>query len=164
MVMTIQDPASQRLTWYKPPLSVLVIKKVRDALVISPFIQLVKWFIEVKRMVVFVEEAIMDDALLTQNPAFTPHIRDKLMTFTEGKDDLTDKIDFIVCLGGDGTLLYASSLFQQSVPPVMAFHLGSLGFLTPFEFENFEQQVTHVLEGKVQTNFDSIENNEELIF
>jgi len=147
MVMTIQDPASQRLTWYKPPLSVLVIKKVRDALVISPFIQLVKWFIEVKRMVVFVEEAIMDDALLTQNPAFTTPIRDKLMTFTEGKDDLTDKIDFIVCLGGDGTLLYASSLFQQSVPPVMAFHLGSLGFLTPFEFENFEQQVTHVLEG-----------------
>ena len=51
------------------------------------------------------------------------------MTFSEGKDDLTDKIDFIVCLGGDGTLLYASSLFQQSVPPVMAFHLGSLGFL-----------------------------------
>merc|ERR1711953_1035570 len=147
MVMTIQDPASQRLTWYKPPLTVLVIKKVRDATVISPFIQLVKWFIEVKRMVVFVEEAIMDDTLLTQNPAFTPHIRDKLMTFTEGKDDLTDKIDFIVCLGGDGTLLYASSLFQQSVPPVMAFHLGSLGFLTPFEFENFEQQVTHVLEG-----------------
>ena len=153
MVMTIQDPASQRLTWYKPPLSVLVIKKVRDALVISPFIQLVKWFIEVKRMVVFVEEAIMDDALLTQNPAFTPHIRDKLMTFTEGKDDLTDKIDFIVCLGGDGTLLYASSLFQQSVPPVMAFHLGSLGFLTPFEFENFEQQVTHVLEGIVENHF-----------
>ena len=69
----------------------------------------------------------------------------------EGKDDLTDKIDFIVCLGGDGTLLYASSLFQQSVPPVMAFHMGSLGFLTPFEIENFEQQVTHVLEGRLHT-------------
>jgi len=147
MVMTIQDPASQRLTWYKPPLTVLVIKKVRDATVIPPFIQLVTWFTEVKRMVVFVEEAIMDDPHLTQNPAFTTTIREKLMTFTEGKDDLTDKIDFIVCLGGDGTLLYASSLFQQSVPPVMAFHLGSLGFLTPFEVENFEQQVTHVLEG-----------------
>lgn len=74
--------------------------------------------------------------------------QDKLMTFSEGKDDLTDKIDFIVCLGGDGTLLYASSLFQQSVPPIMAFHLGSLGFLTPFEVDNFEQQITHVLEGK----------------
>merc|ERR1711899_212796 len=147
MVMTIQDPASQRLTWYKPPLTVLIIKKIHDAAVISPFIQLVSWFTEMKRMVVFVEESIMDDPLLTKNPAFTPHLKDKLMTFTEGKDDLTDKIDFIVCLGGDGTLLYASSLFQQSVPPVMSFHMGSLGFLTPFEIENFEQQVTHVLEG-----------------
>jgi len=62
MVMTIQDPASQRLTWssqrltwYKPPLTVLVIKKVRDAMVIPPFIALCKWFINQKRMVVFVE-------------------------------------------------------------------------------------------------------------
>jgi hypothetical protein len=65
----------------------------------------------------------------------------------DGRDDLTDKIDFIVCLGGDGTLLYASLLFQQSVPPVMAFHLGSLGFLTPFQIDNFQEQVTNVLEG-----------------
>ncbi|XP_023328330.1 NAD kinase isoform X5 [Eurytemora carolleeae] len=146
MVMTIQDPASQRLTWYKPPLTVLVIKKVRDAAVISPFIQLVQWFIHEKRMVVFVESAVMDDPLLINNPSFGL-VQDKLMTFTESKDDLTDKIDFVVCLGGDGTLLYASSLFQQSVPPIMAFHLGSLGFLTPFKFEDFRQQVTHVLEG-----------------
>ena len=168
---TIQDPASQRLTWYKPPLTVLVIKKVRDAMVIPPFIALCKWFINQKRMVVFVESAIMGDPVLTRNPEFG-HIQDKLMTFNETKDDLTDKIDFCVCLGGDGTLLYASSLFQQSVrivlatiayfdiflnlyfsyhvnpvndfcqvPPIMAFHLGSLGFLTPFKFEDFETQV-----------------------
>lgn len=146
MVMTIQDPASQRLTWYKPPLTVLVIKKVRDASVINPFIQLVKWFIFDKNMVVFVEEAVLEDPLLTSNPGFE-NVKEKLMTFVEGKDDLTDKIDFIVCLGGDGTLLYASSLFQQSVPPIMAFHMGSLGFLTPFEVGNFEEQITNVLEG-----------------
>ncbi len=29
-----------------------------------------------------------------------------------GFDDISDCIDLIVCLGGDGTLLYASSLFQ----------------------------------------------------
>jgi len=67
--------------------------------------------------------------------------------FREDRDNLTDKIDFIICLGGDGTLLYASSLFQQSVPPVMAFHLGSLGFLTPHLFDNFQEKVTKVLEG-----------------
>ncbi|XP_057665934.1 NAD kinase-like isoform X3 [Diorhabda carinulata] len=146
MVMTIQDPASQRLTWYKPPLTVLVIKKVRDASVYSPFIQLVQWLIEEKRMVVFVEASVMDDNHLDHYKSFAK-IKEKLMTFRDGKDDLTDKIDFIICLGGDGTLLYASQLFQQSVPPVMAFHLGSLGFLTPFQFENFQEQVNNVLEG-----------------
>ncbi|XP_066597802.1 NAD kinase-like isoform X3 [Prorops nasuta] len=147
MVMTIQDPASQRLTWYKPPLTVLVIKKVRDSSVLPPFVQLVTWLIEEKRMVVFVEASVMEDPALVRDHRFQG-VRDKLQTFRDGTDDLQDRIDFIVCLGGDGTLLYASLLFQQSVPPVMAFHLGSLGFLTPFEFENFQEQVTNVLEGR----------------
>src|ERR1700761_2608299 len=37
-------------------------------------------------------------------------------------------------LGGDGTVLFASWLFQRIVPPVIPFALGSLGFLTPFDF------------------------------
>ncbi|XP_029407025.2 NAD kinase isoform X5 [Bactrocera dorsalis] len=146
MVMQIQDPASQRLTWYKPPLTVLVIKKVRDSTVLAPFVQLVEWLVQEKHMVVWVESAVLDDPLLIEDKKFK-NIKEKLVTFKDGRDDLTDRIDFIVCLGGDGTLLYASLLFQQSVPPVMAFHLGSLGFLTPFEFENFQEQVTNVLEG-----------------
>lgn len=146
MVMQIQDPASQRLTWYKPPLAVLVIKKVRDSKVLQPFVELVEWLIQEKHMVVWVEGAVLDDPLLTGDKRFNK-IQDKLITFKDGRDDLTDKIDFIICLGGDGTLIYASLLFQKSVPPVMAFHLGSLGFLTPFQFDNFQEQVTNVLEG-----------------
>ncbi|XP_037825124.1 NAD kinase-like isoform X2 [Lucilia sericata] len=146
MVMQIQDPASQRLTWYKPPLTVLVIKKVRDSMVLAPFVQLVEWLVQEKHMVVWVESAVLDDPLLQEDKKFQS-VKEKLVTFKDGRDDLTDRIDFIVCLGGDGTLLYASLLFQQSVPPVMAFHLGSLGFLTPFQFDNFQEQVTNVLEG-----------------
>lgn len=33
------------------------------------------------------------------------------------------------------------------MPPVMAFNMGSLGFLTPFSFQDFKGQVTQVLEG-----------------
>ncbi|XP_049876113.1 NAD kinase-like isoform X3 [Pectinophora gossypiella] len=146
MVMQIQDPASQRLTWYKPPLTVLVIKKVHDVSIITPFVQLVHWLVHEKSMVVFVEAAVLDDMLLKEYHDFS-NVRERLMTFRAGTDELTDKIDFIICLGGDGTLLHASSLFQTSVPPVMAFHLGSLGFLTPFEFNNFQEQVMTVLEG-----------------
>lgn len=66
-------------------------------------------------MVVFVENSVMDDGVLVNNPGFAS-VRDRLMTFRDGKDDLTDKIDFIICLGGDGTLLYASLLFQVRTP------------------------------------------------
>lgn len=80
MVMQIQDPASQRLTWYKPPLAVLVIKKVRDSTVLAPFVQLVEWLIEEKHMVVWVEAAIHEDQLLLEDKKFL-RIKDKLVTF-----------------------------------------------------------------------------------
>ncbi|KAI5807133.1 ATP-NAD kinase-like domain-containing protein [Geopyxis carbonaria] len=47
--------------------------------------------------------------------------------------------DFIITLGGDGTVLYASWLFQKVVPPVLSFALGSLGFLTKFDFREHER-------------------------
>ena len=75
-------------------------------------------------MVVFVEAAIMDDPLLTKNPAFTPNIKEKLMTFTEGKDDLTDKVDFISKLlnfagnlnSGRSYLITSVSDFKLNLP------------------------------------------------
>jgi len=65
-------------------------------------------------MVVHVESSILGDVNLITNEEFK-EIREKVMVFQEGRDDLTDKIDFIICLGGDGTLLYASSLFQVCI-------------------------------------------------
>lgn len=50
--------------------------------------------------------------------------------------------DFVVTLGGDGTVLYASWLFQRIVPPVLSFALGSLGFLTKFDYEEFQETLT----------------------
>lgn len=46
--------------------------------------------------------------------------------------------DLVITLGGDGTVLYASWLFQRIVPPVLSFALGSLGFLTKFDFEDYK--------------------------
>jgi len=45
-------------------------------------------------------------------------------------------------LGGDGTVLYASWLFQRVVPPVLSFALGSLGFLTIFDYHEFRATLT----------------------
>ncbi|KAL1626170.1 hypothetical protein SLS54_003004 [Diplodia seriata] len=50
--------------------------------------------------------------------------------------------DIVLALGGDGTVLYASWLFQHVVPPVLAFSLGSLGFLTKFDYGSYRQTLT----------------------
>ncbi|TKA62764.1 hypothetical protein B0A49_09203 [Cryomyces minteri] len=50
--------------------------------------------------------------------------------------------DVVVALGGDGTVLYASWLFQRIVPPVLSFALGSLGFLTKFDYDGFPNTLT----------------------
>lgn len=145
-IMHIQDPASQRLTWNKSPKSVLVIKKIRDASLLQPFKELCVYLMEENNMIVYVEKKVLEDPAIVGDDSFGP-VKKKFCTFREDYDDISNQIDFIICLGGDGTLLYASSLFQGSVPPVMAFHLGSLGFLTPFNFENFQTQVTQVIQG-----------------
>lgn len=64
------------------------------------------------------------------------------------KDDF---FDLVITLGGDGTVLYVSSLFQRSIPPVMSFSLGSLGFLTNFNYENFRQSLPRVLNSKIRS-------------
>jgi NAD+ kinase len=55
-------------------------------------------------------------------------------------------------LGGDGTVLYSSWLFQRIVPPVLAFSLGSLGFLTRFDFEQYPQTLSRAFEEGITVN------------
>ncbi len=49
--------------------------------------------------------------------------------------------DLVVTLGGDGLLMYASSVFQGPIPPLLAISGGSLGFLTAFS----EHEMTHAI-------------------
>lgn len=53
----------------------------------------------------------------------------------------------MVCLGGDGVLLHASSLFKRAIPPVISFNLGSLGFLTNHSFSDFRRDLQDVIRG-----------------
>ncbi|KAK4705427.1 NAD+ kinase, partial [Phenoliferia sp. Uapishka_3] len=60
--------------------------------------------------------------------------------------------DFVVTLGGDGTVLYASWLFQHIVPPVIPFALGSLGFLTGFDFPKYAQVMNSAIDDGIRVN------------
>ncbi|KAG2430425.1 hypothetical protein HXX76_009950 [Chlamydomonas incerta] len=62
--------------------------------------------------------------------------------------DVAAAVDFVVVLGGDGTVLWTCHIFgNQSVPPVVPFNLGSLGFLTPFDPAHVTSVLQHVMEG-----------------
>ncbi|CAE6412560.1 unnamed protein product [Rhizoctonia solani] len=60
--------------------------------------------------------------------------------------------DFVVTLGGDGTVLFASWLFQRIVPPILPFALGSLGFLTNFDFADYKAVMDGAIDNGIRVN------------
>lgn len=63
-----------------------------------------------------------------------------------------ETFDLAITLGGDGTVLYMSKLFQRIVPPTIAFSLGSLGFLTNFRFEDARKVLSRVFSNGINVN------------
>ncbi|PLB51811.1 putative sugar kinase [Aspergillus steynii IBT 23096] len=59
---------------------------------------------------------------------------------------LHKKVDLTVTLGGDGTILHASSLFAtcHNVPPVLSFSMGTLGFLSEWKFAEYKRAFREV--------------------
>lgn len=65
----------------------------------------------------------------------------KRISFFSSSDE---SLDLIITFGGDGLLLHCNKLFNFSpIPPVMSFDFGSLGFLTPFQFEEYYTEVKY---------------------
>ncbi|KAL4942870.1 hypothetical protein BDV06DRAFT_155904 [Aspergillus oleicola] len=56
------------------------------------------------------------------------------------------KVDLSVTLGGDGTILHASSLFATcvNVPPMLSFSMGTLGFLGEWKFSEYKSAFREV--------------------
>lgn len=46
--------------------------------------------------------------------------------------EMINKVDLLITLGGDGTLLGIARLLKGKSPPVLGVHFGKLGFLTEF--------------------------------
>ena len=59
---------------------------------------------------------------------------------------LFDKLDMAATLGGDGTILHASSLFAATpmVPPILSFSMGTLGFLGEWKFLEYKRAFREV--------------------
>eukprot|EP00801_Mesodinium_rubrum_P005983 Mrub_05988.p1 GENE.Mrub_05988~~Mrub_05988.p1 ORF type:complete len:344 (+),score=84.07 Mrub_05988:33-1034(+) len=63
----------------------------------------------------------------------------------ELNDDNIKDISIIVCIGGDGTLLWANKYFFNSkMPPCICISAGTLGFMMDHTLDTYQQSVTAI--------------------
>jgi NAD+ kinase len=67
------------------------------------------------------------------------------------QDELMARIDLLVVLGGDGTLLTAAHSASEHDVPVLPVNFGKLGFLTTVTIEELYSMVEKVLCGEYET-------------
>lgn len=70
--------------------------------------------------------------------------------------EIKGKIDFLLSLGGDGTLLETLDLVRDSGIPVAGINTGRLGFLATISKQNFTDAVNAMLKGKYETEEKSL--------
>ena len=106
-------------------------------------------------------EKWMVDALVKlhkeEDPRNVPVIKDgKYPQLFENKDEESRKIiDFIITLGGDGTILWAAKQFNGNyVPPLISFAHGSLGYLCNYTFEDHKEILSDIFRAESKVNMD----------
>ncbi len=65
-----------------------------------------------------------------------------------GHDDIKGKVDFMICLGGDGTMLDALAFIRNSGIPVLGINTGRLGFLAAVASNEVVEAVDALLHKK----------------
>ncbi|CUM65010.1 uncharacterized protein PRCAT00002629001 [Priceomyces carsonii] len=134
--------------------AVMIVTKARDNSLVYLTREIVDWLLsKYKDIVIYVDKKLKTlkrfnaDLLIKSYPKASQLLQywDKDLALRN-----PEKLDVVLTLGGDGTVLYVSNLFQRVVPPVISFSLGSLGFLTNFKFEKFREKMANVLESGVK--------------
>ncbi|KAJ4965927.1 hypothetical protein NE237_017776 [Protea cynaroides] len=140
LAFTHPSTQQQMLMWKSTPKTVLLLKKLGQELM-EEAKEVASFLYHEERMNVLVEPDVHD--IFSRIPGFgfvqTFYIQDT--------SDLHERVDFVACLGGDGLILHASNLFRGAVPPVVSFNLGSLGFLTSHNFEDYRHDLRQVIHG-----------------
>jgi len=90
----------------------------------------------------------------------TVNIQGKYSTFNSA-EDLNNNIDFMISLGGDGTLLDTVTFIQDKGIPVLGINYGRLGFLATLGKENLNSAIkalvdrTYVLDKRTLIHLDA---------
>ncbi|CAO3672165.1 unnamed protein product [Rhizopus microsporus] len=134
--------------------TILIISKARDRKVVEFTIELAEWLIFTPQFgkehpfTVYVDAHLNTPKLFQRltHPAWQTYLKFWTPKLCYRQPNL---FHLIITLGGDGTILFTSTLFQSHVPPIMPFHLGSLGFLAPFLFTSYRKELDNLFEKRL---------------
>lgn len=134
--------------------NVMIVTKARDNTLVLLTRELAQWLLRTPRygsdlgVNVFVDAKLRASkrfnaqGIVEENPRFQHMLKYWTPDLCWSKPE---KFDLVLTLGGDGTVLFTSWLFQRIVPPTLSFSLGSLGFLTTFEYDRFRDHLNRVM-------------------
>ncbi|KAI8979645.1 ATP-NAD kinase-like domain-containing protein [Mycotypha africana] len=138
--------------------TILIITKAKDNKLVPFTRQLVEWLISTPRFgkehpfTVYVDahlkvsKRFAYEKLVRKSPIYETKLKFWTPKLCYSQPEL---FDLIISLGGDGTILFTSTIFQTTVPPIMPFHLGSLGFLAPFSSTSYHQELDKLFRGEL---------------
>jgi NADH kinase len=132
------------LQWPSPPRNIFITKKKRTPKITESVIEFTSHIRSTYPSInVILEPETATE--LHEHLSFPVYTYDKTIGFGTSQH-LSDKTDLICTLGGDGTLLRASSLFShaESVPPVLSFAMGTIGFLGEWKFKEYKRAFREV--------------------
>ncbi|XXG99555.1 Putative amidase [Hypoxylon texense] len=120
------------LQWPEPPRNILIIPKLHNPKVTASAISFASHIHSEYPNLNLVFERRIASAIHESLP---------FPIYTSDASRFPEKIDLVATLGGDGTILRAASLFSlhASVPPILSFSMGTLGFLGEWKFEEHKR-------------------------
>ena len=136
--------------------NIMIVTKARDNRLVYLTRELAEWLLSTPRYNSDLGVNVYVDAKLAKSKRFNaeglvasnPRYEQMLRYWTTDLCWTSPEIfDLVLTLGGDGTVLYTSWLFQRIVPPILSFSLGSLGFLTNFSFPAYKPALDRIMGG-----------------
>ncbi|KAK4114830.1 ATP-NAD kinase [Canariomyces notabilis] len=124
------------LHWPQPPRNILLMPKLHAPIVTAKAVEFAKHIHSnyPGLNLVFESHVAKDIHETLPFPVYTTAPVDATTQFAK-------KIDLVTTMGGDGTILRAASLFSmhESVPPILSFSMGTLGFLGEWKFGEYKR-------------------------
>jgi NAD+ kinase len=94
--------------------------------------------------------------------------RQNEFTFFDSSGSVSNDIDYVIAVGGDGTILRSITFVKDSGIPILGINAGRLGFLTSTQKENLKEGISKIKNNEYKLIKRSLlkleSNNDEIIF